>query len=104
LDLEGKSGLLAAFSTAFLIEPKVPWRENAQSVRKVTDFVDRHYFPSQEADVLPWARNFMLVQILPLPLTLREEDRGRTVYMAGRWKEGRGQEGPWSAIISAIIP
>ncbi|MDR2617420.1 MAG: hypothetical protein LBC62_00995 [Treponema sp.] len=23
-------------------EPKVPWRENARSVHKVTDFVDRH--------------------------------------------------------------
>jgi hypothetical protein len=41
---------------------------------------------------------------LPLVLHFREEDRGKTVYMAGRWK-GRGQSvGPWSAIISAVIP
>jgi hypothetical protein len=40
----------------------------------------------------------------PVVLTFREEDRGKTVYIAGRWK-GRGQkEGPWSAIISVIIP
>jgi hypothetical protein len=40
----------------------------------------------------------------PLTLIFREEDRGKTVYMAGRWK-GRGQAaGPWCAIISAIIP
>jgi hypothetical protein len=39
-----------------------------------------------------------------LILTFREEDRGKTVYMAGRWKGGREQEGPWSGIISAIIP
>jgi hypothetical protein len=40
----------------------------------------------------------------PLILTFREEDRGKTVYMAGRWKGGREQAGPWSEIISAIIP
>jgi hypothetical protein len=40
----------------------------------------------------------------PLTLTFREEDRGKTVYMADRWKGSREQEGPWSAIISAIIP
>jgi hypothetical protein len=40
----------------------------------------------------------------PLVLTFREEDRGKTVYMAGCWKTGTQKEGPWSAIISAIIP
>jgi hypothetical protein len=40
----------------------------------------------------------------PLILTFREEDRGKTVYLAGRWKGSREQEGPWSEIISAIIP
>jgi hypothetical protein len=40
----------------------------------------------------------------PLTLTFREEDRGKTVYLAGRWKGSREQEGPWSGIISAIIP
>jgi hypothetical protein len=40
----------------------------------------------------------------PLTLTFREEDRGKTVYMAARWKTARQKEGPWSAIISAIIP
>jgi hypothetical protein len=40
----------------------------------------------------------------PLTLMFREEDRGKTVYMAARWKTGTQKEGPWSAIISAIIP
>jgi hypothetical protein len=40
----------------------------------------------------------------PLSRTFREEDRGKTVYMAGRWKGSRQQDGPWSAIISVIIP
>jgi hypothetical protein len=40
----------------------------------------------------------------PVTLTFREEDRGKTVYLAGHWKGTRQQDGPWSAIISAIIP
>jgi hypothetical protein len=40
----------------------------------------------------------------PLILSFREEDRGKTVYMAGRWKTGSQKEGPWSGIISAIVP
>jgi hypothetical protein len=40
----------------------------------------------------------------PVRLTFREEDRGKTVYLAGRWKTARQQAGPWSGIISAIIP
>jgi hypothetical protein len=40
----------------------------------------------------------------PVVLNFREEDRGKTVYIVGRWT-GRGQTaGPWSGIISAIIP
>jgi hypothetical protein len=37
-------------------------------------------------------------------LTFREEDRGKTVYIAGHWKGTGQKEGPWSAIISVIIP
>jgi hypothetical protein len=40
----------------------------------------------------------------PVVLTFREEDRGKTVYMAGRWKTATQLEGPMSGIISAIIP
>jgi hypothetical protein len=40
----------------------------------------------------------------PLTLTFREEDRGKTVYMAACWKTGTQKEGPWSAIIQAIVP
>jgi hypothetical protein len=40
----------------------------------------------------------------PLILTFREEDRGKTVYMAGRWKTAAQLEGPMSGIISAIVP
>jgi hypothetical protein len=40
----------------------------------------------------------------PVTLTFREEDRGKTVYMAGRWRNSNPAEGPWSGIVSAIIP
>jgi hypothetical protein len=40
----------------------------------------------------------------PVTITFREEDRGKVVYLAGRWKGSGTKEGPWSAIISAIIP
>jgi hypothetical protein len=46
-----------------------------------------------------------LVRQIVVPFTdFREEDRGKTVYMAGHWKGHRQQDGPWSAIIPAIIP
>jgi hypothetical protein len=127
----------------------------------------RWYFPSKEADVIPWIKNFVkvllaniarwgiaanlvtalgalgtafeeaytrrmlpdvgnmelacavlpsppkdigeLVRIVtcsksPLALNFREEDRSKTVYMAARWKTTRQIEGPWSGIISAVIP
>ena len=32
------------------------------------------------------------------------EQRGKTVYLAARWQNRRGELGPWSAIVSAIIP
>jgi hypothetical protein len=40
----------------------------------------------------------------PAILTFREEDRGKTVYLAGRWKTARQKAGPWSGIVSAIVP
>jgi hypothetical protein len=45
----------------------------------------------------------------PLTLTFREEDRGKTVYMAARWKGARQREGsqaagPWSGFASVIVP
>jgi hypothetical protein len=40
----------------------------------------------------------------PLVLTFREEDRGKRVYMAGRWKTAGQKEGPSGEIVSAVIP
>jgi hypothetical protein len=40
----------------------------------------------------------------PATITFREEDRGKTVYLAGHWKGTRQQDGPWSGIITAIVP
>jgi hypothetical protein len=59
--------------------------------------------PSPPAGIQDLARSVSVTKS-PLTLTFREEDRGRTVYMAGHWKGHRQQDGPWSAIISAIVP
>jgi hypothetical protein len=33
-----------------------------------------------------------------------EEERGKKVYFAACWQNERGERGPWSEIVSAIIP
>ena len=40
----------------------------------------------------------------PLELIFTPEQRGKTVYLAGRWQNRRGELSPWSEIVSAIIP
>jgi hypothetical protein len=40
----------------------------------------------------------------PLTLEFQEEDRGKTFWFAVRWENTTGQKGPWSEIMSAIIP
>jgi hypothetical protein len=40
----------------------------------------------------------------PLELTFENDRRGKTVYFAVRWENTRGEKGPWSEIMNAIIP
>jgi hypothetical protein len=40
----------------------------------------------------------------PFKLTFDETDRGKTVYFCLRWESTRGEKGPWSEIVMAIIP
>jgi hypothetical protein len=41
----------------------------------------------------------------PLILTFGEEDRGKRLYMAGRWEiEREGEKGDFGDIVSAIVP
>jgi hypothetical protein len=40
----------------------------------------------------------------PFTLEFDENERGETVYFALRWENTRGEKGPWSEIMSAIIP
>ncbi|MDR2628174.1 MAG: hypothetical protein LBC40_09100 [Dysgonamonadaceae bacterium] len=40
----------------------------------------------------------------PFTLEFSEVDRGKTVYFCLRWESTTGEKGPWSEIISAIIP
>jgi hypothetical protein len=40
----------------------------------------------------------------PFELMFDESDRGKTVYFCLRWESTRGEKGPWSEIVMAIIP
>jgi hypothetical protein len=40
----------------------------------------------------------------PFTLEFGEADRGKTVYFCLRWENTRGEKGPWSEIVKAIIP
>jgi hypothetical protein len=40
----------------------------------------------------------------PFRLEFRGEDRGKTVWFCLRWENTRGEKGPWSEIVSAIVP
>jgi hypothetical protein len=47
---------------------------------------------------------FVTASKSPVVMTFREEDRGKTVYLAGRWRGYQEQEGAWGTIVSVIIP
>jgi hypothetical protein len=40
----------------------------------------------------------------PFTLEFDENQRGQTVYFCLCWENTRGEKGPWSEIVSAIIP
>ena len=40
----------------------------------------------------------------PLTIEFTEEDRGKTFWYAVRWENTTGEKGPWSEIMSAVIP
>jgi hypothetical protein len=40
----------------------------------------------------------------PLELTFDEDRRGARLYFAARWEGNNGKKGPWSQIMSAVIP
>jgi hypothetical protein len=41
---------------------------------------------------------------LPLRLSFEGHDRGKWIYFAARWENTRGVKGPWTEILSAVIP
>ncbi|MDR0749421.1 MAG: hypothetical protein LBF62_07605, partial [Tannerellaceae bacterium] len=40
----------------------------------------------------------------PAILTFESQEHGRTIYLALRWENTRGEKGPWSGIATAIVP
>jgi hypothetical protein len=40
----------------------------------------------------------------PLKLSFKGTERGKTLYFALRWENTRGEKGPWSEMMTTIIP
>jgi len=40
----------------------------------------------------------------PFMLSFDEDDSGKRVYFCARWENKRGEKGPWSEIVGAVIP
>jgi hypothetical protein len=40
----------------------------------------------------------------PHEFTFDPKDRGKMIYLAGRWQNRRGELGPWSEIVALIVP
>jgi hypothetical protein len=57
--------------------------------------------PPAEPEDLP---NHKLASRTPYTMKFREAERGKTVYAALCWQNGKGIQGPWSEIQSSIIP
>jgi hypothetical protein len=57
--------------------------------------------PPDDTEVL--IRNVLATRT-PYTLEFTEVERGKTVYLALRWQNKKGQCGPWSEIKNAIIP
>jgi hypothetical protein len=57
--------------------------------------------PVTDQNALPFSR---LASRSPLELSFDPEMRGQTVSLAARWQNQRGELGPWSEIVTAIIP
>jgi hypothetical protein len=45
----------------------------------------------------------LLATRTPHTLEFTEEERGKTVYVALQWQNNKGQKGPWSEILWAIV-
>lgn len=46
----------------------------------------------------------LLVSRTPHIMGFSPVERGKILYMAGRWQNGVGEKGPWSEVVSAVIP
>jgi hypothetical protein len=57
--------------------------------------------PPKNADELT---NMSLAVRSPFTLTFYESQRGKKIYFALCWENTRGRRGPWSDIISTVIP
>jgi hypothetical protein len=87
----------------------VPYRDKGSTrrgkPRDVHGIEVRHAFLDHEPRNIKELANSSFDTKSPLILNFGEEDRGRRVYMAGRWEiEREGIKGEFGDIVSAIVP
>ncbi|MDR2394614.1 MAG: hypothetical protein LBD93_10745 [Treponema sp.] len=46
----------------------------------------------------------LLITRTPHRMNFSPVDRGKILYMAGQWQNRTGEKGPWSEVVSAVIP
>ena len=92
----GNLALLAAFANRDTGSSVIPYYLNGAVIYySVSDT------PVTGQTELPHSR---LATRSPLELIFEPEQRGKTVYFAARWQNRWGELGPWSEIVSAVIP
>jgi hypothetical protein len=57
--------------------------------------------PVTDPNLLPLSR---LATRSPFELVLEQSQRGKTLTMAARWQNERGELGPWSELVTSIVP
>lgn len=57
--------------------------------------------PPADGDKIP---NSVFDTRSPYTLTFDGDDRGRVVYFCLRWENTRGDKGPWSEVVGAVVP
>ncbi|MDR1344997.1 MAG: hypothetical protein LBJ39_06550, partial [Tannerellaceae bacterium] len=57
--------------------------------------------PVTNPDDLPYS---LFDTASPYTLSFNPDDYGKTVYIALRWENNRGEKGPWSAVQRVNVP
>jgi hypothetical protein len=87
---------------------KVSFRDHGSKSRAKPYGIDGAAIIFAALDAPPADHSALTCSVLatrtPHIIECTEEERGKTLYVAACWQNKKGQKGPWSEIISAIVP